>query len=77
MALVRAKRRQEGLSGLPHRNLSAESQSKYDPAVTDRGKVTYLQDVLAEFEQHTDKQDHETFAEVDVTTSSASGRSRL
>jgi hypothetical protein len=77
MALLRAKRRQEGLSGLPHQDLSEEAQTKYDPAVTDRGKVTYLQDLLAEFEEHTEGHDQEVFEASEVNASGASGRSRL
>ena len=77
MALLRAKRRQEGLSGLPHQDLSEEAETKFDSAVTDRGKVTYLQDLLAEFEEHTEGQHQEVFAESEVKASGASGRSRL
>ena len=77
MALLRAKRRQQGLSGLPHQDLSAEAQTKYDPDVTERGKVTYLQDVLEAFEEHTEGQEQEVFAQSEVNASGASARSRL
>ena len=79
MALLRAKRRQEGLSGLPHQELSEHSHAKYDPTVTDRGKVTYLQDVLAAFEEHTEQEEveEEMAMASEVNASGVSGRSRL
>lgn len=77
MALLRAKRRQEGLSGLPHRDLSALAQTSYDPVVTGRGKVTYLQDLLVEFGDHTEGEEDEVHAVDEVNVSGACNRSRL
>ena len=86
MALLRAKRRMEGEPGLPHQDITDEADLKYDPAVTDRGKVTYLQDLLEQFDEHTEQdevaEEEEEEEEVmlvgsEVNASGASARSRL
>ena len=64
---------------MPHQELSEHSHTKYDPTVTDRGKVTYLQDVLAAFEEHTEQEEveEEMAMASEVNASGVSGRSRL
>lgn len=66
MALLRAKRRQEGMSGLSDTKLTATSSGR---------DVAYLQDLLAEFGEHTESS--EVMAEVAVMAEGASGRSQL
>jgi hypothetical protein len=66
MALLRAKRRQEGLSGLPDTKLTTTSSGR---------DVTYLQDLISAFDEHTESV--AVLTHVTVSTAGTAGRPRL